>query len=73
MGTKHQVLTTRRQRSDKRYTIALEYCGYPTARHVVRFCGQWLGQIITRREAIEITREHADTRRILMSAQSTKL
>lgn len=29
---------------DARYSITLEHCGYPEARHVVRFCGEWVGQ-----------------------------
>ena len=29
-------------RSDKRYTITREWCGYETPMHVVRFCGEWV-------------------------------
>jgi hypothetical protein len=31
-------------RSDKRYTITKEFCGYQDARFVVRFCGDWVAQ-----------------------------
>lgn len=30
--------------SDKRYTVTKEFCGYPEARFVVRFCGEWVAQ-----------------------------
>ena len=29
-------------KSDRRYTITLEFCGHETAMHVVRFCGEWV-------------------------------
>lgn len=29
---------------DTRYTIALEYCGHHTPRHVLRFCGNFIAQ-----------------------------
>lgn len=29
--------------TDNRYTITLEFCGYPSAKYVARFCGDWLG------------------------------
>ena len=29
---------------DRRYTVALEYCGHPEPRHVARFCGEFIGQ-----------------------------
>jgi hypothetical protein len=28
--------------NDKRYSIALEFCGYPQKRYVARFCGEFL-------------------------------
>jgi len=28
--------------ADSRYTITLEFCGYATAMHVLRFCGEWV-------------------------------
>jgi hypothetical protein len=28
---------------DNRYSIGLEHCGYAEQKHVVRFCGDWLG------------------------------
>lgn len=39
---------------DKRYTVALEFCGYPEARYVVRFCDKWLGQSANLNDAIFI-------------------
>lgn len=30
--------------NDKRYTIALEYTGSPSAAIVVRFCGEFIGK-----------------------------
>lgn len=29
---------------DERYTVSKEFCGYIEARHVARFCGEWIGQ-----------------------------
>jgi hypothetical protein len=29
---------------DRRYTITKEFCGYPDARFVARFCGDFIGQ-----------------------------
>jgi len=43
--------------TDKRYTIAREYCGYDTPRWVARFCGDWLGQSKSRQGAQEIVNE----------------
>lgn len=40
-------------KKDRRYTINLEYCGAATQKHVVRFCGDWLGGFSTRYEAEE--------------------
>jgi hypothetical protein len=28
--------------ADSRYTITLEFCGYATAMHVLRFCDKWI-------------------------------
>ncbi len=30
--------------ADKRYSVALEYCGAPGQRYVARFCDEWIGQ-----------------------------
>lgn len=43
---------------DNRYTITLEHCGYPEPRHVVRFCGDWIGQAPTPEEAEDIRLNH---------------
>ncbi|WP_454887342.1 hypothetical protein [Sphingomonas oryzagri] len=48
---------------DPRYSVAREYCGYPTPRHVARFCGDWLGQSATRAGALAIARAHHAVRR----------
>lgn len=42
------------KKPDKRYTLRLEFCGYATARYVVRFCGTWVGQAETEVEARQI-------------------
>lgn len=39
---KHPV--TNDGRTDHRYTITKEFCGYPEARFVVRFCGDFIMQ-----------------------------
>ena len=31
-------------KSDERYTIDKEFCGYAEARYVLRFCGEWIMQ-----------------------------
>ncbi len=43
---------------DARYSITLEYTGYTTARHVTRFCGQWLAASTSYKEAIQAARKH---------------
>ncbi len=30
-------------KSDARYTVALEYCGHEKPRHVLRWCGEFIG------------------------------
>ena len=34
-------------KSDSRYTVNREFCGYESPRWVARFCGDWLGQSIS--------------------------
>lgn len=34
--------------NDKRYSIALEYCGQTSQRYVLRFCGEFIAQSISR-------------------------
>lgn len=36
---------------DRRYRIALEWCGYAKPRLVIRFCGEWVGQAQAREGA----------------------
>lgn len=47
---------------DKRYTIALEYCSYPEARYVIRFCGNFIRQSANLNDAIFIAICHQDER-----------
>jgi hypothetical protein len=53
--------------TDKRYTIAREYCGYDTPRWVARFCGDWIGQAPHRQGAQALAEEHDDLRKIEMT------
>lgn len=55
-------------RRDKRYSIALEYCGYDTPRHVARFCGEWIGQASTKAKASSLVEEHKRMRADAMNA-----
>lgn len=58
------IAQSKLQRSvkDERYTIALEYYGYPEARYVVRWCDKWLGQSANLNDAIFIAICHQDER-----------
>ena len=47
---------------DKRYSIKLEWCGYPERRFVVRFCGDWIGQSASMNDALAMVKHHADDR-----------
>ena len=48
--------------TDKRYTIDMEYCGYPVQRHVVRFCGDWVGSEPTQEQAERTANLHNQKR-----------
>jgi hypothetical protein len=50
-------------RSDARYTVAKEYCGQAAPRWVARFCGEWLGQSISRNTAVMLCIGHSARRR----------
>lgn len=39
-------------KSDARYTVSREHCGQDGMRYVARFCGEWLGQSISRNSMI---------------------
>lgn len=39
------------QKLDDRYSVTLEWCGLRKPRWVARFCGEWIGQGMTREEA----------------------
>ena len=43
---------------DSRYTITKEYCGYPEARYVIRFCGEWVCQEYTYQDALISAEKH---------------
>lgn len=47
---------------DNRYTIQREFCGYPEARYVVRFCGEWVGQSANKSDAIAIAESYEKAR-----------
>lgn len=49
-------------KNDARYTIAREFCGYPTRRWVARFCGEWIGQGKLPVDAIMLCVAHWDNR-----------
>ncbi len=53
--------------ADKRYTIAREFCGYPTKRWVARFCGEWIGQGSHKSDAIMHIVAHRDERQAMLS------
>ncbi len=62
MTTRHMPL-----RRDRRYQIRREYCGYVRARHVVRFCGEWLGQASNRAAAEAVVAAHKTARNALLT------
>jgi hypothetical protein len=45
---------------DSRYTIQKEFCGHKEAKHIVRFCGDWVGKADSRVEAIKIASAHRE-------------
>jgi hypothetical protein len=47
---------------DRRYSIVKEFCGYRQPRFVVRFRGRWVGQAVTRREALSLAVHHEEER-----------
>lgn len=47
---------------DKRYSCALEYCGYSYPMHVVRFCGDRIGAARDEIKAAHIANTHAKER-----------
>ena len=49
-------------KTDNRYQIELEWCGYVTQRHVLRFCGSFIGSYVTKKEANEAQVGHAAIR-----------
>jgi len=53
---KHKDGTT-----DNRYTVNLEFCGYPTARHVARFCTDFISSHVTQKEAIQALEKHKNS------------
>lgn len=47
---------------DRRYTVRLEFCGYPQARFVARFCGEWIGQSPSKPVAAQMAAAHNQRR-----------
>lgn len=48
---KHHPITHHDGTTDKRYSVEREFCGHPEPRWVARFCGEWIGQSISRASA----------------------
>jgi hypothetical protein len=51
---------------DKRYSIALEWCGHEKPMHVVRFCDRWVGCAINKTAAQRLANEHARQRNAVL-------
>lgn len=47
-----------KQPDDKRYSIALEFCGYREQRYVVRFCRSFVGQKQSYIQALQLKHAH---------------
>lgn len=58
---------------DPRYTVDLEHCGYETPRHVVRFCGDWVGQMTSRKGAELLAQASHEKRRQAFAAMLADL
>lgn len=54
--------------TDRRYRIALEFCGRSEPRYVVRFCDEWIGQSRTRAGAKLIQTAHTAERQVQLDA-----
>ena len=50
------------KKTDKRYSVQREFCGYSEARFVSRFCGEWLGQSEKYLGAVSIAKKHQRAR-----------
>lgn len=48
--------------TDERYTITLEFCGYPEQRYVVRFCNEFVSSHKIAIHAMTASRKHARNR-----------
>lgn len=59
---------SRRANRDRRYRVAREFCGAPRARHVARFCGDWIGQAGSRRGALALVEAHQAARAAAIAA-----
>ena len=69
-------------KKDRRYTINLEFCGASTQKHVVRFCGDWLGGFDTlalaEKAALEFqanreSRNHIEKRELIAETNNVYL
>jgi hypothetical protein len=47
-----------KKKPDRRYSVALEYCGAKRRRWIVRYCGEWVGMGKNRSDAKRIAAEH---------------
>jgi len=57
--SKAKAVTTN---SDRRFSVAREFCGYATAQFVARFCGLWIGCAATKMQARELANQFNATR-----------
>ena len=55
--------------TDTRYTINLEYCGYITKHHVVRFCGQFISSHCHYADAVKSRDRHAAQRNAILTGE----
>lgn len=49
-------------RTDSRYTVTYEYCGFEHQMHVVRFCGDYLASFVDINDANEYAINHNEKR-----------
>lgn len=54
---------------DHRYTINLEWCGYPQQMHVFRFCDYWQSAHATTDEAWKAAQAHKAARDAILSGK----
>jgi hypothetical protein len=72
-GLTPQPQPVTRMKTDARYTITREFCGYKKPRYVVRFCGDWIASFGSRRNAVARRNNEIQARRDSFSALSITL